>query len=338
MVFIIQLCNKREEQNHQKEIDVSRSVIQGVYLSETLDLEGLYGDALRGAGGDVILRRPSEISDPAAVEFAICWLPARDAFAAYPNLRLVMSIGAGVDALLSHPGVHPEMHVARVRDPHQADLMAGFAAHEVLRIERRFDEMAANARAHLWNPLPLKAPASVSVAVLGHGTMGRAVAQGLKALGFSVRVACRSMPADPIAGVHYATGADGAFDAARGAQYLVNVLPLTAATENVLNARLFACLAPGAYLVQIGRGEHLVEADLIAALESGQLAGATLDVFRTEPLPAGHPFWSDPRLTITPHVASDSLPEVVASQVIETARALRDGAALTYVVDTARGY
>nr|WP_319249402.1 NAD(P)-dependent oxidoreductase [uncultured Celeribacter sp.] len=317
---------------------MSQTEIHGVYLSETLDLDDLYGVALRAGAEDVVLRHPKDITDPEIVTFAICWLPSETAFTPYPNLRLAMSIGAGVDALLAHPGVHSEMAVARVRDPHQADLMAGFAVHEVLRIERRFDEMADNAKAQIWTPLPMRAPASAVVAVLGHGTMGRAVAQGLKALGFTVRVACRSEPSDPIPGVIYMTGAHAHAEAAQGAQYLVNVLPLTAATENVLNADLFASLAPGAYLVQIGRGEHLVEADLMAALDSGQLAGATLDVFRTEPLPGGHPFWSDSRLRITPHVASDSLPEVVAEQVIETARALRDGQPLNYAVDPARGY
>jgi len=315
-----------------------RAAIHGVYLSETLDLDALYGDALRAGAADVIVHRPEDVTDPDAIAFAICWLPGQTAFAPYPDLRLAMSIGAGVDALLAHPGLSGGMQIARVRDPHQADLMAGFAAHEVLHVERHFTQIARDAARETWRPVPMRAPAGVTVAVLGHGTMGRAVARALRALGFAVRVACRSMPRNPLDGVDYRTGTTGPKNAAQGAQYLVNVLPLTAATENVLDGALFDCLAPGGYLVQIGRGEHLVEADLIAALDRGQLSGATLDVFRQEPLPKGHPFWQDPRLRITPHVASDSLPETVAAQVIETARALRDGAPLAYAVEPQRGY
>ncbi|WP_406721692.1 NAD(P)-dependent oxidoreductase (plasmid) [Thioclava litoralis] len=321
------------------------TVIHGVYLSQTLDLEALYGAALHAQGADVVLCRPEEVTDPSAIRFAICWLPEDTAFAPYPNLHLAMSIGAGVDALLAHPGLEgqgprPPVQIARVRDPHQADLMAGFAAHEVLHHERSFGALAAQAQARCWAPLPLRAPAASVVAVLGHGTMGRAVARAMRALGFRVRVACRSLPetAARIEGVEYCFGPEAMREAAQEARYLVNVLPLTPATENVLQGALFACLAQGAYLVQIGRGEHLVEADLLAALESGQLAGATLDVFRTEPLPQDHPFWTHPLLRITPHVASDSLPDVVAAQVVQTARELRDGAALTYLVDRLRGY
>ncbi|WP_304526140.1 NAD(P)-dependent oxidoreductase [Halomonas sp. I5-271120] len=312
--------------------------ILGVYLSDSLDLDAVYGDALRSAADDVVLRHPHEIDNPEDVRFAICWLPNEQAFEAYPNLTLAMSIGAGVDALLAHPGLGDGVQIARVRDPHQADLMAGFAAHEVLNREREFAILERNAAKAHWEPLPMRAPASAKVAVLGHGTMGRAVVEAVAALGFSVRVACRSQPQAPVKGVTYLTGERAVMEAADGADYLINVLPLTASTENVLGKALFAKLAKGAWLVQIGRGEHLVEDDLVAAIESGQLSGASLDVFREEPLPADHPFWQNERLRITPHIASDSLPEVVAGQVIDTARALRDDQPLAMGVDRARGY
>ncbi|MDA5564530.1 NAD(P)-dependent oxidoreductase [Cobetia sp. MMG027] len=316
----------------------SQAPILGVYLSESLDLDCLYGEALRQLGEDVVLQNPHEIEDPTEVAFAICWQPGEDAFTPYPNLMLAMSIAAGVDALLSHPGLSDEVQVARVRDPHQAFLMAGFAAHEVLHQEREFAVMADNATRREWQPLPMRAPEKAQVAVLGHGSMGRAVVTSLSALGFSVTVACRSEPVAPVQGVCYLTGDNAVMAAAQGADYLINILPLTPVTENVLNATLFAQLRPGAWLVQIGRGEHLVEADLDAALASGQLAGATLDVFREEPLAPNHRWWQDARLRITPHVASDSLPEVVAEQVVATARELRNGLPLTLGVDRQRGY
>ncbi|WP_136253478.1 NAD(P)-dependent oxidoreductase [Onishia niordana] len=312
--------------------------ILGVYLSDDFDLEVSYGDALRAGADNVVLRHPHEIDNPEEVRFAICWMPGETAFAAYPNLELAMSIAAGVEALMAHPGLDGDVQIARVRDPHQADLMAGFAAHEVLHREREFTTLERNAaRAH-WAPLPMRAPAAATVAVLGHGTMGRAVVQALTALGFSVRVACRRPPEAPLDGVTYLTGEHAVMEAAQGADYLINVLPLTASTQNVLDKTLFAALAQGAWLVQIGRGEHLVEDDLIAALDRGQLAGASLDVFRQEPLPAEHPFWQDERLRLTPHIASDSLPEVVASQVLDTARALRDGEPLALAVERSLGY
>lgn len=312
------------------------NVIHGVYLSDSLDLEKVYGFALKEI--DVRLHRPEDVRDPAKIAFAICWLPGKAAFDPYPNLSLVMSIGAGVDALLAHPGLRPEIAIARVRDPHQAALMAGYAAHEVLHYERGFGEMMANAAGRLWKPLLMRAPERAVVAVLGNGTMGQAIIDGLRALGFSVQVACRSMPDQPREGVRYHTGMSASLDAASGADYLINTLPLTPATADVLNADLFARMTPGSRLIQIGRGEHLVEADLTAALESGHLAGASLDVFRTEPLPEDHPFWDDPRIRITPHIASDSMPEIVCEQVVETARALRDGAPLRLGIDRARGY
>ncbi|WP_110675465.1 NAD(P)-dependent oxidoreductase [Salinicola sp. RZ23] len=312
--------------------------IVGVYLSDSLDLDALYGDAIRAIAEDVILLHPAQVERPEAVRFAICWLPAADAFEPYPHLALAMSIGAGVDALMNHPGLDPAVRIARVRDPHQADLMAGFAVHEILHHEREFETLARQAHTANWHPLPMRAPASRCVAVLGHGTMGRAVVQAVAALGFTVRVACSRPPAAPVAGVHYETGPTAIDAAASGADYLINVLPLTADTHDVLDGALFERLAKGAWLIQIGRGEHLVERDLLAALAEGTLAGASLDVFREEPLPAAHPFWLDPRLRITPHIASDSLPQVVSEQVVETARALRDGGDMALVVDRDRGY
>lgn len=310
--------------------------ILGVYLSETLDLKEIYGQALDA--DDVLILQPEQVTDPEAVKFAVCWAPGAQDFAAYPNLALAMSVGAGVDALLAHPGLTDEITIARVRDPHQAALMAGYAAHEVLHYEREFDGLMQNAKDAIWRPLPMHAPERSVIAVLGNGTMGQAVIEALKVLGFTIHVACRSKPDAPIGDVTYFTGDAANKDAAKGADYLINVLPLTNTTENVLNSELFAGLNPGARLIQIGRGEHLVESDLLKALETGQLAGATLDVFRTEPLPRDHPFWSDKRLRITPHIASDSMPEIVTEQVVETARALRDGTPLRLAVARSQGY
>ncbi|MEI4264012.1 NAD(P)-dependent oxidoreductase [Roseovarius sp. D0-M9] len=312
--------------------------IRGVFLSRILDLESLYGSALSAAGPDVAVIRPEEVTDPEQIRFAICWLPEAGSFAPYPNLKLAMSIGAGVDDLLGNPELSPEVAIARVRDPHQAALMAGYATHEVLHVSRHFAQLMASAERATWEPLPMNAPETTNVAILGNGTMGEAVARVLRTLGFTVRVACRTEPARPLDQVSYFSGSDGILGAVSGAHFVINVLPLTHATENVLNGTLFTAMASGSWLIQIGRGEHLVEDDLLAALDSGQLAGATLDVFHQEPLPADHPFWQDDRLRITPHIASDSVPSVVAEQIVTTARQLRDNAQLSLSIERARGY
>ncbi|WP_430473579.1 NAD(P)-dependent oxidoreductase [Thalassospira lucentensis] len=312
--------------------------IYGVLLSETMDLKSYYALDFGVDAPDVCLLNPDEVTHPEEIRFAACWLPGPDAFVPYPNLEMAMSVGAGVDALLNHAGLNDNVAICRVRDPKQADLMAGYAVHEVVHFEREFTQMQRNQLAATWAPLPIGAPSDLNVTVLGNGSMGAAIVRALAAVGFSVFVACRRSPHDPIDGVTYFTGDSSVTGAVAEANVVINTLPLTAHTENVLNADLFNRLAPGAWLVQIGRGEHLVEDDLIAALESGQLAGATLDVFRQEPLPVDHAFWRDDRLRITPHIASDTMPHIVAAQVLQSARELLSGAPLSLSVNVAQGY
>ncbi|TYC60510.1 hydroxyacid dehydrogenase [Rhodobacterales bacterium] len=312
--------------------------IDGVLLSAAMDLKSFYGLDAAAGGGTVRLFNPDEVTDPQAIRFAVCWLPSKEAFAPYPNLEMAMSIGAGVDALMSHPGLGSDTMICRVRDPHQADLMAGYAVHEALRHLRDFPKMEVSQSKGEWAPLPMEAPEKTRIAVLGNGTMGAAVTRALSVLGFSVSVACRRQPKDPLDGIIYHAGEGAVQKAAEDADVLINVLPLTGETENILNADLFDRLADGAWLIQIGRGEHLHEADFEKALDSGKLAGASLDVFRTEPLPSDHPYWQDSRLRITPHVASDSTPSVVADQVIQSGRELAAGKRPELAIDRSQGY
>ncbi|MCC9621361.1 NAD(P)-binding domain-containing protein [Thalassospira sp. MA62] len=312
--------------------------IYGVLLSETMDLKTFYSLDFGDRAPDVCLLDPAEVTNAADIRFAVCWLPGEDAFAPYPNLEMAMSVGAGVDALLKHPGLHENIAICRVRDPHQAHLMAGYAAHETLRFEREFAKLEENQAAAKWAPLPLRAPGDLKVAVLGNGSMGAAIVRALFELGFSVSVACRRPPESPLHGVDYRSGDASVLNAVSGANVVVNTLPLTAQTENILNADLFNRLAHGAWLVQIGRGEHLDEQAFMAALENGQLSGATLDVFRTEPLPEDHPFWRDQRLRITPHIASDTMPHIVTDQVLQSARELLAGHDLSLSVNPKQGY
>ncbi|KJE33721.1 hydroxyacid dehydrogenase [Thalassospira sp. HJ] len=312
--------------------------IYGVLLSDAMDLKSYYGLDFGDATPDVRLLNPDEVTNPDLIRFAVCWLPGPAAFAPYLNIEMAMSVGAGVDALLKHPGLNKDVAICRVRDPNQADLMAGYAVHEVVHVERGFARMQQSQASAEWAPPAIRPPHDLKVAVLGHGSMGASVVKALAACGFSVSVACRRAPTDPVEGVDYFTGDDSVLKSVVGQDVVINVLPLTAETENILDADLFAKLAKGAWLIQIGRGEHLVEEDLVAALDSGQLSGATLDVFRTEPLPSDHPFWSDPRLRITPHIASDTTPHIVAEQALQSARELHAGRPLSLAISRGQGY
>lgn len=318
---------------------ITTDPMRGVFLSEQYDLSKDYRAAIvEAARGALEIVRPSEVEEPDRVEFAVCWQPGPNAFAPYPNLRFAMAVGAGVDALLAHPGLPEHVQVCRARDPLQGQQMAGYALHEILHVERRFGWMACNAKARIWAEPPLRSPAQVKVAVLGGGSMGRAVAQAAAVLGFSVRVASRGAPDAPLPGVSHHYGLDGIITAVDGADFLVNVLPLTPQTRDILDLTLFKRMAPNAWLVQIGRGEQLVEADLLTAIDAGVLSGASLDVARVEPLPLSHPFWTHPALRITPHAASAASVRCVAEQLLQCALEVRSGERLSLAVNRVAGY
>lgn len=295
--------------------------VDGVYLSGTLDLAGMFGSAFAPFADRVRLRNPEAIDDPETVRFAFAWLPPPEAFRRYPNCVMVSSIAAGVDSLLGCPSLPPSAVVTRVRDDAQAQLMAGFAVWHLVWHHRNMGAILADVRAGTWRwrgtPLDL-APAGRPVGILGFGMMGRAIARAVAALGFPVFAASRNPVPEAEPGITVLSGADAVQRVAETATTLINVLPLTQATRGILNRDLFARMPRGAVLIQLGRGDHLVEADLDAALVSGQLSAASLDVFATEPLPPGHPWWRHPKILVTPHLASDTSPEFVAAQVVRS--------------------
>ncbi|AWN53888.1 glyoxylate/hydroxypyruvate reductase A [Methylobacterium sp. 17Sr1-1] len=307
-----------------------------VLLSSTTDIRGLYGDALEAIADRVeILDHPAE--NPERVRLALGWRPPADALARYPNLAALCSIAAGVDNLLACPGRPPDLPVVRVVDPDQARAMSGFVLWHVIGHQRRFDAYAANQRDRVWRRLCPRDAGAVPVGLLGYGKIGRRVARDLAALGFPVRAWSRN-PQSPDPGVIHHHGPDGLPAMLGESEVLVNLLPLTPETRGILDARLLSRLRPGGFLIQVGRGEHLIEADLLAALESGHLAGAALDVFATEPLPPAHPFWDHPAIRVTPHEACDASPQAVARTLLAAAEAVREGRVPPDTVNAARGY
>ncbi len=279
--------------------------------------------------------------DERPADYALVWRPPHEMLANRRDLKAVFALGAGVDAILDqerkHPGTLPAgVPLLRLEDTGMAQQMQEYALSYVLRYFRRFDEYQALQQRQEWQPLDPHSLDDFTIGILGAGVLGQSVARKLTEFGFSVR--CWSRSAKQIDGVQSFAGEAqrGAF--LDGVKLLINLLPNTPETVGILNRELFAQLRPGAYLINIARGAHLVEADLLAALEQGQLAAATLDVFAREPLPQDHPFWRHPRVTITPHIAAITLPQQAMDQIAANIRALEAGYAPAGVVDRQRGY
>lgn len=257
-----------------------------------------------------------------SIDVVIGWRFAPGVAGKLTSLRWVFAMAAGVDKLLV-PDLAPQVVVSRMVDPGQALGIAQYVAAMVLRHVRGQPRYDAQQLTRQWTRHPMGA-VHPRVRVLGWGAIGREIGRVLQAIGLSVQPWQRST------GSLHAALAD--------ADIVVNALPLTPETEGLLDAAAFAAMPRGSYLVNIARGQHVVEPDLIAAVQSGQLAGATLDVQANEPLPADDPLWAVPGVTITPHIAGQSSPQVVAAQFIAGLQALRSGAPLPNVVDRSRGY
>ena len=306
-----------------------------VALSETFDLVANMAEA---SDPRVTLVRPDEVEDPGAVTCALAWRPADDAFDAFPNIKMVASIAAGVDSIMNCPSLPSGAVVTRVRDEEQARMMAGFAVWHVVNHHRRMGEYLDNQATGSWSrKFRADMSSQVPIGLLGFGLMGQHVAKALVALGYPVLAASRSGGAS-MDGVEIVSGPDAVSRVAGRARMLINLLPLTEQTQDVLNAELFATMPEGAVLIQLGRGEHMVEDDLLAALDSGHLAAASLDVFRQEPLPRDHVFWSHPRVVVTPHKASDTTRHEVLRQLADNYTALVSGQTPPGAVDRDAGY
>lgn len=279
--------------------------------------------------------------DERPADYALVWRPPHEMLANRRDLKAVFALGAGVDAILDqerkHPGTLPAgVPLLRLEDTGMAQQMQEYALSYVLRYFRRFDEYQALQQRQEWQPLDPHSLDDFTIGILGAGVLGQSVARKLTEFGFSVR--CWSRSAKQIDGVQSFAGEAQRAAFLDGVKLVINLLPYTPETVGILNRELFAQLSTGAYLINIARGAHLVEADLLAALEQGQLAAATLDVFAREPLPQDHPFWRHPRVTITPHIAAITLPQQAMDQIAANIRALEAGHAPAGVVDRQRGY
>jgi len=300
------------------------------------DSAALWQTELKKRLPDLEMRVFPEIGDPAEIEAALVWKPKDGLLASLPNLRLIISLGAGVDHLFLDPTLPKHVPIARLVDPYMTEAMSEYVLTQVLRLHRRDLDYRAQQSERAWRELPQLNASERRVGVLGLGELGADAARKLAVLGFEV--AGWSRRERRIPGIESFFGAGGLLALARRSDILVCLLPLTPATEGILNAALFAAMPKGAAIVNAARGAHLVEADLLAALESGQLSAAVLDVFREEPLPPEHPFWTHPRIVVTPHVAAATHAPTAAPGVADNLKRLAEGRPLRNLVEPERRY
>ncbi len=271
----------------------------------------------------------------AQADYAVVWAPPQQFFDEQPGLKAVFNMGAGVDALMKL-NIPPHTQVVRLDDAGMSVQMAEYVCHALVRHFRELDGYEADMRGGKWSFRKPRLRAEFPVGILGVGVLGSRVAKALQAFDFPVNVWSRSPKT--IEGAQCFAGA-GQLDAFLAASKgLVCLLPLTPETRDILNHRNLSMLQAGGYVVNVARGAHLVDDDLIALIDAGHLAGATLDVFRQEPLPAGHPFWAHPKIVTTPHTSARTLREETIAQIVRKIAALRDGQPIAGVVDRVRGY
>lgn len=293
-------------------------------------------NAFRPALPDATIRVWQE-GDHAPADYALVWKPPAAMLRERSGLKAIFNLGAGVDAILQLGDALPAgVPVVRLDDAGMGIQMAEFVTHAVLRYFRRLDAYALQNQAQHWRFLkPFNKP-DFSIGVLGLGVLGTRIIDALRHFDFPLHGWSRS-PKD-LPGVTCHAGPDGLDSFLRASRVLVTILPLTSETENMLNRDHLAKLPRGAYVINVARGAHLVDADLLALIQEEHIAGATLDVFREEPLPAAHPFWQEPRISITPHISALTLRDDSARQIAVKIKALQAGQAISGLVDPLRGY
>lgn len=270
----------------------------------------------------------------AAFDYAVTWAPTQAFFEAQPQLKAVFALGAGMDSLLRLE-LPESLNLVRIEDGGMARQMQDYVTHALLRHVRRFDHYEQDIRVGQWTQYPAQEHSSYPVGILGLGELGGKIAERVRDLGFPVAGWSRSPKA--IDGIRCYSG-DSLHEFLSRSRVLVCALPLTPHTQDILNERHLRLLLPGAYLINVARGAHLVEADLLKLLANGHIAGACLDVLRTEPAPADHPFRAHPRITLTPHISAMTLLEPSIAQISQKIRALHRGHAISGVVQRGRGY
>ena len=287
---------------------------------------GRWADALRERRPGLDVRTYPDTVSADEVEFALAWNHPQGVFKHFPNLKCIASTGAGVDHILRDPNLPEGVQITRIVDENLTQDMGMFVTALVLNHVRGLHSYKEAERQHIWKQRSYLRTADVMIGIMGLGVLGTHTAQQLSKLGFKVHGWSRSPKL--LEGVGTYAGPEE-FDAfLSSSNVLICLLPLTKQTANILNKDTFSKLPKGAYVINVARGEHLVDTDLIEMLDSGHLSGASLDVFREEPLPEEHPFWEHPLINVTPHIASITNPASAVSQILENYDRMCHGEAL----------
>lgn len=274
--------------------------------------------------------------DPADIDAALVWKPPAGVLAGLPNLRLIASLGMGVDHIFADPTLPEGVPITRIIDDDLVDRMADYVLHAVLHYHRQQDYFDARQHIGQWQPISLPHASENTVGILGLGTIGQECARRLRMMKF--QVAGWRQHQKPVDDIDCFYGPDQLDHFLARCDYLVCLLPLTSATRGLLDRKRLACLPQGAVLINAARGAHIVDDDLITALDHGPLARAHLDAFDPEPLPKDHPFWSHPAVRLTPHIAGSTNPATAGRQVADNLRRLKNGEPLHHLVDQQREY
>ena len=280
--------------------------------------------------------RAWEEGDQAPADYAVVWRPPLEMLRDRAGLKAVFNLGAGVDGLLQYGDALPAAPIVRLDDAGMALQMAEYVTYAVLRYFRRFDQFSLQEERGEWKFMKPYSKADFTVGILGLGVLGQRIAEALAHFHFPLVGWSRSPKQIPGMSCH--VGADGLDTVLRAAKVLVCVLPLTPETTGILNRHSLGKLAQGSYVINVARGAHMVEGDLLELVQLGHIAGATLDVFGHEPLPAEHPFWREPNITITPHVSALTLRAASVRQIAKKIAALERGEAIAGIIDRSRGY
>jgi glyoxylate/hydroxypyruvate reductase A len=295
-----------------------------------------WADALQAKLPEAKIEVYPDIADPLAVEFILCWKPEPEIIRQFPNLRVIQSAGAGADHILTTQTLDESVAVTRIVDDSlTGDMWEHLLACVLARI-KNFPLYTAQQQAGQWKAHPYRGIRDTKISILGLGNIGSFVAERFAGLGFQVK----GWSASPknLHQVQSFSGEESLTAFLQDTDILINLLPLTAATDSLIDLQFLRRLPKGGYLINVGRGEHLVEEDLITILEEGHLSGAMLDVFRTEPLPPAHPFWTNEQITITPHIASLTNIDAVAGQIAGNYNNLLAGKPFINTVSKEKGY
>ncbi len=306
-----------------------------IYFNSDLDSADEWRAALATQFDDFSFSVGEEVAEPQTVDVAIVWMLPEGGLERFVNLRAILSLGAGINQL-DPERLPANVPLARLVDASLTRMMVDYGKLAVYRHHRKFHLFEQHSRQRRWIYMAPTLTASTTVGILGLGELGAEIALALRDDGFRVHGWSRTLKRLP--DVTTCTGRAGLIEMLEVCDIVLNVLPLTGETRHILNGELFGHFKPGSCLINMGRGAHVVDADLLPALEAGPLAAATLDVFTEEPLPESHPFWNHPQILVTAHAAGTSLPQTAVVTIAANIRKAMAGERLSHQVDRVRGY